>query len=86
MSIDYHIILDVIKSTLTITYLVMMMMIFIEFINVNSSGKLLTSLQNRPFRKLFLLFIRTNTGCIARFYYRFLIHHRLLSFGALVAG
>jgi len=87
MSIDYHIILDVIKSTLTITYLVMMMMIFIEFINVNSSGKLLTSLQNRPFLQIiFASLLGLIPGCIGGFTIVSLFTHRLLSFGALVAG
>lgn len=87
MTMDYSILLDVVKSTFTITYLVMMMMLFIEFINVHSSGKLLTNLQHRPFLQIiFASLLGLIPGCIGGFTIVSLFTHRLLSFGALVAG
>lgn len=78
---------EVITSTLTITCLVMVMMLLIEFVNVSSSGKLIEKLQNKPYLQIILAtLLGLIPGCIGGFTIVSLFTHRLISFGALVAG
>ncbi len=75
------------KSTIGITCLVMVMMLLIEFINVSSSGHLLEKLQHHPFLQILVSSVLgLIPGCIGGFTIVSLYTHRLLSFGALVAG
>lgn len=79
--------IEILKSTVGITFLVMVMMLLIEFVNVSSSGKWLEKLQHRPFLQIFVASVLgLIPGCIGGFTVVSLYTHRLLSFGALVAG
>lgn len=82
-----EIILDVLKSSLTLTCLVMIMMLLIEFVNVGSAGKWMAKLQHRPFMQILLAtLLGLIPGCIGGFAIVSLFTHNLMSFGALVAG
>ena len=78
---------EIITGTVGITCLVMVMMLLIEFVNVSSSGRLLSKLQKRPFLQIGVAsLLGLIPGCIGGFTIVSLYTHRLLSFGALVAG
>lgn len=78
---------EIIKSTLTITCLVMLMLLLIEFINVSSSGKLLERLKHKPFMQIVIAtLLGLVPGCLGGFTIVSLYTHKLLVFGALVAG
>ena len=78
---------EIITSTVGITCLVMVMMLLIEFVNVSSSGQLLSKLQKRPYLQILVAsLLGLIPGCIGGFTIVSLYTHRLLSFGALVAG
>ena len=82
-----EIILEVLKSSLTLTCLVMIMMLLIEFVNVGSAGKWMAKLQHRPFMQIVLAtLLGLIPGCIGGFAIVSLFTHNLMSFGALVAG
>ena len=77
----------VLKSSLTLTCLVMIMMLLIEFINVGSAGKWMAKLQHRPFLQIIMAtLLGLIPGCIGGFAIVSLFTHKLLCFGALVAG
>ena len=79
--------MDIITGTVSITCLVMVMMLLIEFVNVSSSGHLLSKLQKRPYLQVLVAsLLGLIPGCIGGFTIVSLYTHRLLSFGALVAG
>ncbi len=48
----FDVILDVMKDTLTITSLVMVMLLLIDFVNVTSSGHLMEKLQHKPLAQI----------------------------------
>ena len=78
---------EIITGTVSITCLVMVMMLLIEFVNVSSSGRLLSKLQKRPYLQIGVAsLLGLIPGCIGGFTIVSLYTHRLLSFGALVAG
>ena len=78
---------EVLKSSLTLTCLVMIMMLLIEFINVGSAGKWMAKLQHRPFMQIVMaILLGLIPGCIGGFAIVSLFTHNLLCFGALVAG
>ena len=78
---------EIITGTVGITCLVMVMMLLIEFVNVSSSGRLLSKLQKRPYLQIGVAsLLGLIPGCIGGFTIVSLYTHRLLSFGALVAG
>lgn len=82
-----HTLLDLLAETLTITCLVMVMMLLVEFLNVASSGHLLGRLQRRPMLQVVVAsLLGLIPGCVGGFTVVSLYSHRLLSFGALVAG
>lgn len=82
-----HQFIDILTSTVGITCLVMVMMLLIEFVNVSSSGKILEKLHNKPFLQILVSsLLGLIPGCIGGFTIVSLYTHRLLSFGALVAG
>ena len=82
-----EIVLEVLKSSLTLTCLVMIMMLLIEFVNVGSAGKWMAKLQHRPFMQILLsILLGLIPGCIGGFAIVSLFTHNLMSFGALVAG
>lgn len=79
--------IDVLRDTLTITCLVMIMMLLIEFVNVGSAGKWMQNLHNKPFLQILLAtLLGLVPGCIGGFAIVSLFTHNLMSFGALVAG
>lgn len=82
-----EILVDTLKETLTVTCLVMIMMLLIEFVNVGSAGKWLEKLQHKPFLQIIVATLLGLTpGCIGGFAIVSMFTHNLLSFGALVAG
>lgn len=82
-----HQLIEILSSTVGITCLVMVMMLLIEFINVSSSGHLLEKIQHRPLLQIIVSsLLGLIPGCIGGFTIVSLYTHRLLSFGALVAG
>ena len=82
-----HQFMDIITGTVSITCLVMVMMLLIEFVNVSSSGRLLSKLQKRPYLQVLVAsLLGLIPGCIGGFTIVSLYTHRLLTFGALVAG
>jgi len=79
--------LTILNDTLTITALVMVMMLLIEFVNVNSSGRWLARLQHHPLWQVVIAaLLGLVPGCIGGFAIVSLFTHKMLSFGALVAG
>lgn len=86
MQLAHHF-FDILSSTVGITCLVMVMMLLIEFVNVSSSGHLLEKLRHKPFWQVVVAsLLGLIPGCIGGFTVVSLYSHRLLSFGALVAG
>ncbi len=65
----------------------MVMLLLIEFVNVSSSGNMMAKLQNKPILQIVIAaFLGLIPGCLGGFTIVSLFTHRLLSFGALVAG
>lgn len=87
MTLLFSAFIEVLTGTLTITCLVMVMLLLIEFVNVSSSGKVMAKLQNKPILQIVIAaFLGLIPGCLGGFTIVSLFTHRLLSFGALVAG
>lgn len=81
-----HIFLDVLRNSILVTGLVIIMMLMIEFINVSSKGKWLSSLKGSRVGKVFLgAGLGFIPGCVGGFATVSLYSHGLLSFGALIA-
>ena len=82
-----HLFLDVLKDSFNITCLVMLMLLIIECINVGSSGKWMSRLQGNRFSQVLLaVLLGLIPGCAGGFAIVSMFTHRLISFGALVAG
>ena len=83
----FDLFLDVIKSSFNITCLVMVMLLLIECVNVGSSGKWMSRLQGNRFSQILLaVLLGLIPGCAGGFAIVSMFTHRLISFGALVAG
>lgn len=83
---EIHIITDVLKNSLLITGLVMVMMLFIEYINLQSAGKYFERLRSSEPRQVLLASILgLIPGCMGGFAAVSLYTHRMISFGALTA-
>lgn len=81
-----EIIFDVLKNSVLITGLVIVMMIMIEYVNIQSKGKWLSKLDGSPFLQVMTAsLLGLVPGCIGGFAAVSLYTHRLISFGALVA-
>lgn len=81
-----HTLLEALKNSVLITGLVMIMMILIEYINIQSHGESFRKLKNSNFRQVLLAAgLGLIPGCVGGFAVVSLYTHRLLSFGALVA-
>jgi len=79
-------VLQILKNTFLITGLVMVMMLFIEYINVRSHGHSLERLQRSPFGQIVLAaLLGLIPGCIGGFAAVSLFTHGIVNFGALVA-
>lgn len=77
---------DVLKNSVLITGLVIVMMIMIEYVNVQSGGRWFSRLQGNSFMQVILAsLLGMVPGCIGGFAAVSLYTHRLISFGALVA-
>lgn len=80
-------IVDVIKHAATITSFVLMMMLLIEYINVQTRGEWQKSLKKSVFGQYLLAaFLGVMPGCLGAFAVVSLYSHRMVSFGALVAA
>jgi hypothetical protein len=76
---------DVIKESIMITFLVIVMMFLIEFINVQSRGKWNNYLKQKGWLQIVIAaFLGTVPGCLGAFAAVSLYTHRILSFAALV--
>jgi hypothetical protein len=79
-------VLEIIKNAMLITGLVMVMMLFIEYINVRSNGRSFARLQRSPFGQVVVgALLGLVPGCIGGFAVVSLFTHNLFRFGALVA-
>ena len=79
--------LGVVKHALTITSFVLMMMLLIEYINVQTRGVWQQTLRKSPSGQILLgTFLGAVPGCLGAFTVVSLYSHRALSFGALVAA
>src|SRR5574344_490224 len=80
------ILLDILRNSILVTGLVIIMMLMIEYINIDSRGRLFTKLRRSRFGQVVLgAALGVVPGCIGGFATVSLYSHRLLSFGALVA-
>lgn len=80
-------IIDVFKHTVMITGFVLMMMLLIEYINVQTKGAWQAGLKERRFGQYMLgAVLGIVPGCLGAFTAVSLYSHRMVSFGALVAA
>jgi len=78
---------QVARHTLMITGFVFVMMLAIEYLNVETSGRLSAALVRRPWRQYVLAsFLGATPGCLGAFSVVGLYSHRIVGFGALVAA
>ena len=81
-----HLFLDVLRNSVLITGLVIIMMLLLEFVNLNSHGKWFNRLRQRPFGQIVLgAGLGLIPGCMGGFAAVSMFSHKLLTFGALVA-
>ena len=80
-------IVDIFKHTLMITSFVLMMMLFIEYLNVQTRGEWQNSIKkNRLTQYVLAVFLGVIPGCLGAFTVVSLYSHRMVSFGALVGA
>lgn len=83
---NWDLVLDVLKNSFLITGLVIVMMMMIEYINVQSSGKWFAALQkSKPRQVLLGAILGVIPGCMGGFAAVSLFSHGLISYGALIA-
>ena len=81
-----HLFLDVLRNSVLITGLVIIMMLLLEFVNLNSHGKWFARLRQRSFGQVVLgAGLGLIPGCMGGFAAVSMYSHKLLSFGALIA-
>lgn len=81
-----HLFIDVLRNSVLITGLVIVMMLMLEYININSQGKLFGRLRKNRFGQVVLgAGLGIIPGCMGGFAAVSMYSHKLLSFGALVA-
>ena len=81
-----HLFLDVLRNSVLITGLVIIMMLLLEFVNLNSHGRWFSRLRQRPLGQVVLgAGLGLVPGCIGGFAAVSMYSHKLLSFGALIA-
>jgi hypothetical protein len=77
--------IDVIKESIMITFLVIVMMFLVEFVNVQSKGKWHEHLKKKGWLQIILAALLGSVpGCLGAFAAVSLYTHRILSFAALV--
>ncbi|MFC2137092.1 putative manganese transporter [Bacteroidota bacterium] len=82
-----HLLLDILKETLTITIFVMVMMMIIEYINIRSQGVWTSFLKNSTWFQIILsAFLGIIPGCLGGFIVVSLYTHRFIRLGALLAA
>ena len=81
-----HLLIDVLRNSILITGLVIIMMLMLEYININSQGKLFGRLRKNRFGQVVLgAGLGIIPGCMGGFAAVSMYSHKLLSFGALIA-
>ena len=81
-----NILLEALRDTVLITGLVMVMMLLIEYVNINSHGSAFKKLKSSSLKQVLVgTFLGLVPGCIGGFAAVSLYTHRMLSFGALIA-
>lgn len=81
-----HIVIDALRDSILITGLVVIMMMLLESINIESSGKLFPLIRKtRVGQVIFAALLGSVPGCLGGFATVSLYTHRLFSFGALIA-
>ncbi|MDR2584839.1 MAG: putative manganese transporter [Prevotellaceae bacterium] len=81
-----EIVIDALRDSLLITGLVIVMLLFIEYINVYSQGRSFAKLQNRPLHQIVVgALLGLIPGCMGGFAAVSLYSHGIVSFGALIA-
>ena len=81
-----HLFVDALRNSILITGLVIIMMLLLEFVNLNSHGKWFSRLRQRPFGQVVLgAGLGLIPGCMGGFAAVSMYSHKLLSFGALIA-
>ena len=81
-----HLFLDVLRNSVLITGLVIIMMLLLEYVNLNSHGKWFNKLRQRPFGQVVLgAGLGLIPGCMGGFAAVSMYSHKLLTFGALIA-
>lgn len=80
------VIIDALRGTVLVSGLVVVMMMIIESFNVESNGRIFSSLKKSGFAQVFVsALLGAVPGCVGGFAVVSLYTHRMLSFGALVA-
>jgi len=78
--------LGILRQTLMISSFVFIMMLLIEYINVQTQGRFQDLIKKSRFRQYFLsVFLGALPGCLGAFTVVSLYSHKVLSFGSLVA-
>ena len=78
--------IEVLKTTVLVTGLVVIMMMLIESVNVENSGRLFGRLKNNGFAQVLIsALLGVLPGCMGGFAVVSMYTHRLLGFGALLA-
>jgi len=80
-------VLDLLSEVLSITLIVIMMMLLVDFINVKTQGQILSLMKRYPSLQIVLCaVIGFIPGCVGIFAVVSLYAHRLIGFGALLAA
>lgn len=83
---NIEMIIDVLRNSILITGLVLIMMLMIEYFNIQSKGKWFEKLQGSGIKQIVLgSALGLIPGCIGGFAAVSLFTHKLISFGALIA-
>jgi len=78
---------EALRESVSITLLVLLLMAVVESINISSSGRLFRKLHGKPVAEVALAgLLGAIPGCAGGFVVVSMFTHRLLSFGALMAG
>ncbi len=81
-----ELIIDVLRNSILITGLVLVMMLMIEYFNIQSQGRWFSKLKGSGFRQVILgAVLGLIPGCLGGFAVVSLFTHKMISFGALVA-
>lgn len=83
---NLELIIHVLRHSILITGLVLIMMLMIEYFNIQSKGKWFAKIQGSRFKQIIIgAFLGAIPGCIGGFAAVSLFTHKLISLGALVA-